>query len=88
MATQEYIDVSALNDTFGLFYSHKGDSVRIAQYDNSKNSLATDFALSKATETTNEYDMWKVTKLEGCRYIRIFLNGGFSNVDGELRNLD
>lgn len=92
-ATEEYIDVSALNDTFGIFYPTAGvgasrGNIRTAQYDSNKNSLGDSFGLPRADETIGEHDVWKVTKLEGCRYIRLFLNGGFNNVDGELRNLD
>lgn len=89
--TEEYIDVSMLTDTFILRYpvAINGDGViRVAQYDDSKTSLSTEFSMDYPTETTEEYAIWRFTKLDGCRYIRIFLAGGFANMDGELLSVE
>jgi hypothetical protein len=83
--TEAYIDVSTLADTFILRYPANADgTIRIAQYDSSKTSLSTSFGMNSYTETTAEYQIWHATKLDGCKYIRICLFGGFANMNGEL----
>lgn len=87
MATVEYIDVSVLTDTFELRYPASDGAIRIAQYDSNYNSLSTAFGLDRPTETTDEYAAWKVTKITGCKYIRLFisfLDRYVTNPDGEL----
>lgn len=87
--TEEYIDVSMLTDTFILRYPVSSSGpIRIAQYDSSKTSLSTSFSLDEPTDTTEEYRIWRVTKLDGCQYIRIFLSGGYLNMDGELLSVE
>jgi hypothetical protein len=89
-ATEEYIDVSMLTDTFILRYPAILDGIssgpiRIAQYDSSKTSLSTSFDLAEPTEMNTEYQIWQVAKLDGCRYIRLFLSGGhYRDQGGEL----
>ena len=87
-ATEEYIDVSMLSDTLILRYpSSATGAIRIAQYDVNKTSLSDSFSLSEPTEKTGEYNIWALTKLEGCHYIRLFLSSGqFDQKDGELCN--
>lgn len=87
-ATEEYIDVSMLSDTLILRYpSSATGAIRIAQYDVNKTSLSDSFSLSEPTEKTGEYNIWALTKLEGCHYIRLFLSSGlFNQKDGELCN--
>lgn len=89
-STKDYIDVSVLNDVFELRYE-VGDTstrgaIRIAQYDSEHNSLSDSFGLNGHTSKTDEHYIWEVAKIEGCRYIRIFLSGNFAYLDGELVN--
>ena len=86
-ATEHYIDVSKFNDTFELVYPVSGGAIRIAQYDSDKNSLSTSFGLDNATVKDSGYSIWRITKLDGCKYIRVFLSG-LGEVDGELRNIE
>ena len=87
LATENYINVSGLSDTFILRYPDTvGCSIRIAQYDSSKTSLSTSFGLDGPTETANGYKVWKITKLDGCQYIRIFVSGTVGGLSGELRS--
>jgi hypothetical protein len=91
LATVEYIDVSALSDSFILRYpdaTYFNPTIRIAQYDINKNSLSDSFGLNTATETINGYKIWNITKLEGCQYIRIFLSSFHIEADGELCSVD
>ena len=87
-ATEGYINVSRLSDTFILRYPDTvGCSIRIAQYDGSQTSLSTSFGLDGPTETANGYQVWKITKLDGCQYIRIFVSGSIGGLSGELCNV-
>ena len=90
-STLDYIDVSALDETFVLRYSATAvkSAIRIAQYDSDYNSLSNSFGLNKCTSSTTEYDIWEIKKINGCKYIRIFISssGGLSNVNGELCNM-
>lgn len=66
-----YIDVSDLSDSFTFAFSGtKGYALRIAQYDENKVSLSSSFSqteISNSAKTSIE-----ITKLTGCKYIRIF----------------
>lgn len=87
--TEYYIDISMLNDAFEVCYPVDkviGSPIRIAQYDVDKNSLSDSFGLDARTTSDSEYSIWKVTKLEGCHYVRLFLSGSFNNANGLIRN--
>jgi hypothetical protein len=86
--TEYYIDVSGLKDTFEVAYpgGGGGGAIRIAQYDEAKNSLSDSFGLVGKTSTKGDYGVWEVVKLEGCRYIRLFLSG-VGCIDGIVRNV-
>lgn len=90
-ATRDYIDVSVLENAFQLRYEADDTtargSIRIAQYDKDHNSLSDSFGLNAHTTKTDSYYIWDVTKLEGCRYIRLFLSGNFAGLDGILCNV-
>ena len=68
VATEQYIDVSALNDTFELVYPATSGAVRIAQYDIDKNSLGDSFSIKTISNIMTNVS---VVKLDGCKYIRI-----------------
>lgn len=87
MATEEFIDVSMLSDPFELCYPLDSTGpIRTAQYDSNKNSLSTSFGLDGETTTDADYRVWRITKLAGCHYIRLFLSGGYHSMDGLLRS--
>jgi hypothetical protein len=69
--TLSYIDVSDLSDTFTFeFGENKGWALRIAQYNENKESLSDNFAHTSISDSSKQNI--DITKLSGCKYIRIF----------------